>query len=227
MAYDESLNAIVTDALEYVRTGHILGLGSGRAATSLVRKLGMIVETKKISVQGVPTSLQIKFVAEEAGISLLEMGAVSRVDIVFDGADQIDATGYLIKGGGGALLRENVLASMAGMVIIMADETKFVRSLSAAVPVEVHPTARCATIERIKRMDGSPHMRMLDRGYPLFTENGNIILDCDFGTISDPPALAASLRQLPGVLEAGIFEKPDIIYKAEKNGRFDVIRSRL
>lgn len=224
MSYDESIKSVASDALRHVEDGHTLGLGSGRAAATLVRELGRMIGSKGISVRGVPTSLQIRSVAEEAGVVLVESGSVSRIDTVFDGADQVDANGYLIKGGGGALLMENILAGMAEMVVIMADETKFVDRLCAAVPVEVHPAARGFVAERVSGMGADPRIRMLDRGYPLFTENGNIILDCGFGTIDEPAELAASLRQVPGVLEVGIFERPDIIYKAGKEGRFDVLR---
>ena len=223
MSYEDSIRAVAVDALRGVSDGQTLGLGSGRAAAALVRELGRMVEQGGLSVRGVPTSLQIRAAAEEAGLALVDSGSVSRIDMVFDGADQIDEDGYMIKGGGGALLMENILAGMADKVVIMADETKFVGRLCAAIPVEVHPAARGSVSGRIKGMGASPQIRTLDRGYPLFTENGNIILDCSFGIVDDPPMLAASLRQVPGVLEVGIFEKPDVIYKAGKAGRFDIL----
>ena len=222
MSYVESIGRVAKDALQYVRKGDTVGLGSGRAATTLVVELGRIAGTMQI--RGVPTSLQIRLAAEDAGIPLLEPGAVSRLDTVFDGADQIDSAGYLVKGGGGALLRENILASMAERVVIMADETKFVEQLCRPIPVEVHPAARALVYERIREMGAIPNLRTLKRGYPAFTENGNILLDCDFGVIEDPPGLAARLRAMPGVLEAGIFESPQIIYRAARGGVFDVIR---
>lgn len=224
MSYEDSIRAVAVDALQGVSDGQTLGLGSGRAAAALVRELGKVAGEDGISIRGVPTSLQIRAVAEEAGLVLVDPGSVSRIDTVFDGADQIDEDGYLIKGGGGALLMENILAGMADKVVIMADETKFVEKLCAAVPVEVHLAARRSASECIREMGADPKVRTLDRGYPLFTENGNIILDCSFGVIDDPPTLAASLRQEPGVLEVGIFDMPDIIYKAGKAGRFDILR---
>lgn len=227
MSYNESIKAVATDALKHVQGGMILGLGSGRAAATLVRGIGEKIARENISVRGVPTSLQIKLVAEEANIALVEPGEVSRIDAVFDGADQIDEGGHLIKGGGGALLRENILAGMAKTSIIMADQTKFVKELCAPVPIEIHPTARGFVSGLITEMGGAPEMRRLERGYPMFTENGNVILDCDFGAMQDPPGLAAELRQMPGVLEVGIFEKPDLIYKAKKDGLFEVLSPRL
>ena len=221
MSYDDSIGRVAQDALRYVRKGDVIGLGSGRAAAALVEELGRVAG--ELRIRGVPTSLQIRLAAEKAGIPMLEPGEASHLDSIFDGADQIDSAGYMVKGGGGALLRERVLAGMAGRVVIMADETKFVERLSRPIPVEVHPAARSLIHERVRGMGAVPRLRTLERGYPAFTENGNIILDCDFGAIADPPGLAARLRDLPGVLEAGIFERPDIIYRAAKGGAFEVV----
>lgn len=225
MSYDDAIEALSKDALRFVRDGAVLGLGSGRAATAFVRELGIYIKRKKMGVRGVPTSLQIKIVAEKAGIHLLNADQVGRIDAVFDGADQIDSRGNLIKGGGGALLRENVLISSAKKVVIMADATKFVRHLSRAVPVEVHPFARNTARKIIEGMGGRPELRTIERGYPFITENGNIIYDCDFGTIRSPERLGSELRQVAGVMEAGIFaRKPDIIYRAEEGGKFRILK---
>ena len=144
--------------------------------------------------------------------------------MVFDGADQIDSQKYVIKGGGGALLRENILFSLAKKVIVMADKTKFVKNFTRTVPVEIHPLARNSVIKSIKKLGGDVRLRSLDRGYPFFTENGNIILDCDFGTIKNPKTLTQKIKQTVGVLESGIFlRKPDVIYRAKADGKFDII----
>jgi len=113
----------------------VLGLGSGRAATAFVKTLGKYVRSKNLSVRGVPTSLQIKITSEESGIPLVETGEVEGVDVVFDGADQIDAEKFLVKGGGGALLRENMLISAAKQVVSMADKTKFVKNINRTSPL--------------------------------------------------------------------------------------------
>ena len=224
MSYDDAIKALSNDALKFVKDECVLGLGSGRAATAFVKSLGKLIKLKGYSIKGVPTSLQIKLIAEEAGIELLEADQVKHIDVVFDGADQIDSNRFLIKGGGGALLRENILISLAKKVVIMADKSKFVKDFNRAVPVEVHPLARNSIIREIKKMNGKAELRSLDRGYPFFTENGNIILDCDFGTIKNPKSLATKLRQLAGVMEVGIFtRKPDVIYKANTGGKFDTV----
>ena len=224
MSYDSAILALSNNALELVRNNHTIGLGSGRAATILVKSLGKLVRRKDYNIRGIPTSLQIRLIAEKAGIPLVEVDQVDHIDVVFDGADQIDAQKFVIKGGGGALLRENILFSLADKVIVMADKTKFVKNLTRTVPVEVHPLARNSVTNSIKRLGGEAQLRVLDRGYPFFTENGNIILDCDFGTIKDPRALTRKIKQTAGVLESGIFlRRPDVIYRARTGGRFDVL----
>ena len=157
------------------------------------------------------------------GIPVIEADQINHIDLVFDGADQIDAKGNMIKGGGGALLREKILISVAKKVVIIADESKFVKKLERSVPVEVHPFARNIADMQIREYGGKPHIRLLERGYPFVTENGNIILDCDFGQIQNPKELAAKIIGIPGVIEVGIFPKPDIIYKAKKNGKYEIL----
>ena len=218
------MEALSSDALKLIKNNQVIGLGSGRAATSLVKSLAKLIKLKNYNVRGIPTSLQIKLVAEKAGIELIESDQVNHIDIVFDGADQIDSQKYVIKGGGGALLRENILFSLANKVVVMADKTKFVKNFTRTVPIEIHPLARNAIINSIKKLGGESKIRSLDRGYPFFTENGNIILDCDFGTIKNPKTLTQKIKQIPGVFESGIFlRKPDIIYKAKTNGKFEII----
>ncbi len=224
MSYDDAMEALSSDALKLIKNNQVIGLGSGRAATSLVKSLAKLIKLKNYNIRGIPTSLQIKLVAEKAGIELIESDQVNHIDIVFDGADQIDSQKYVIKGGGGALLRENILFSLADKVVVMADKTKFVKNFTRTVPIEIHPLARNAIVNSIKKLGGESKIRSLDRGYPFFTENGNIILDCDFGTIKNPKTLTQKIKQIPGVLESGIFlKKPDIIYKAKTNGKFEII----
>ena len=154
----------------------------------------------------------------------MESDQVDVIDVVFDGADQIDSQKYVIKGGGGALLRENILFSLAKKVVIMADKTKFVKNFTRTVPVEIHPLGRSSVIHSIKKLGGIAHLRSLDKGYPFFTENGNIILDCDFGVIKNPKILSQKIKGITGVLESGIFlRKPDVIYRAKIGGKFDIL----
>ena len=224
MTYDDAIKALSNDALKFVKDDYVVGLGSGRAATALVKSLAKLIKLKGYNIRGVPTSLQIKLIAEKGGIPLVEADQVQHIDVVFDGADQIDSQKYVIKGGGGALLRENILFSLAKKVVVMADKTKFVKNFTRTVPVEIHPLARNSVAKSIKKLGGDVEIRSLDRGYPFFTENGNIILDCDFGTIKNPKVLTQKIKQTTGVLESGIFlRKPDVIYKAKEYGKFDIL----
>jgi ribose 5-phosphate isomerase A len=224
LSYDDAILVLSTNALKFVKDDYVIGLGSGRAATTLVKSLGKLIKLKQYNIKGIPTSLQIKLIAEKAGIPLVEADQVDYIDVVFDGADQIDSRKFVIKGGGGSLLRENILFSLAKKIVIMADKTKFVKNFTRTVPIEIHPLARNSVTKYIKKLGGKAQLRSLDRGYPFFTENGNIILDCDFGTIKNPKVLTQKIKQTTGVLESGIFlRKPDVIYRAKTGGKFDIL----
>ena len=224
MSFDNAIKALSLDALKFVKNDYVVGLGSGRAATALVKSLSTFVKTKKINIKCIPTSMQIKLIAEKGGLALIDADQIDKIDVVFDGADQIDKNKFLIKGGGGALLKENILIGAAKKVIIMADKSKFVTNFNRTVPIEVHPSARKIITKNILKIGGVPTLRVLERGYPFVTENGNVILDCDFGIIKNPKILQQKMLNMPGVLEVGIFtRKPDIIYKAKTNGKFDIL----
>jgi len=169
MSFDGAIKALSLDALKNVKDGYVLGLGSGRAATVLVKLLSKYIKTKKISVKCVPTSMQIKLIAEKGGLQLIDAEQIDKIDLVFDGADQIDKNKFLIKGGGGALLKENILISAAKKVIIIADNSKFVKDFNRTVPIEIHPLARQIIWKKIEKIGGKPELRILDRGYPFFT----------------------------------------------------------
>jgi ribose 5-phosphate isomerase A len=223
LTLDDAFKALSSDALRLMKDNYVLGLGSGRATTAIVRSLGSYLKKNKIKIKAIPTSLQIKIEAEKAGIPIIEADQIEHIDLVFDGADQIDENKNMIKGGGGALLREKILINTAKKVVIIADESKFVKKLNRSVPVEVHPFARNIAAKQLQKYGGKPNLRVIERGYPFVTENGNVILDCDFGEISKPKELAIKIIEIPGVIEVGLFNKPDIIYKAKENGRFDVL----
>jgi ribose 5-phosphate isomerase A len=147
------------------------------------------------------------------------------LDLAFDGADQISVpTRSMIKGGGGALLKEKVILSASEKNYILADHTKFVHELSRSVPVEVLQFSAVSVEENLKRnFVCIPVMRKLDKGYPFFTESGNLILDCQFKvSITDPLILEKRIKMIPGVLEAGVFNCPvEKFYKATPDGSFE------
>ena len=205
-----------------MRDGQTVGLGSGRAAAMLVSELGRRAG-RGLAVRCVPTSLQIRAAAEAEGLPLFDAGEADRIDCAFDGADQVDARGFMVKGGGGALLRERIMFDMAERVYVIADASKFARTLRVPVPVEVHPAARSLAARRIAEAGGRPSLRALDRGYPFFTENGNVILDCDFGRIARPRILAREISRIGGVMAVGLFGRPSAAYRARGRG-FEMVR---
>jgi ribose 5-phosphate isomerase A len=192
-------------SLEYVRDGMCLGLGSGSTATIMLAMLGERVR-QGLHIAGVPTSEASRRLAIQAGITLLGFDQVSQLDLTIDGADQVDRDLNLIKGGGGALLREKIVASFSRRVIIIVDSGKQAEKLGAfALPVEVVRFAWQPIAERLRGMGAEPRLRTDDAGVPLVTDEGNYILDCDFGTIDDPPGLARELDSVSGVMEHGLF----------------------
>ncbi|HEX7033033.1 MAG TPA: ribose-5-phosphate isomerase RpiA [Nitrososphaera sp.] len=222
MSLQEAIQKLAIDAVRRVRNVRVVGLGSGSTAAHIVREMAKL--PNKESMEFVPTSLQIKIEAERSGLKIADENRIPDIDIVFDGADQIDSNGNMIKGGGGALLREKILISSAKQVVIVADATKFVRSFSRSVPIEVHPMARSAVTKQLSEIGGRPLLRVLDKGYPFVTENGNIILDTTFPSIPDPKKKETELKSIAGVLEVGLFtRRADVYYKAKDDGTFETV----
>jgi ribose 5-phosphate isomerase A len=218
-----SFSAMAIDVInKHLNCAKIVGLGSGSTVAQLVQEMSRLPD--KNSIRCIPTSLQIKIEAERAGLVSADESLIPLVDVVFDGADQIDFKFNMIKGGGGALLREKVLISSAKKVIIMADSSKYVEALNRSVPVEVHPFARASTEVQLRKIGGTPSLRVLEKGYPFVTENGNVIFDTLFKEISKPSQLETQIKFLPGVQEAGIFtRKPDFVYLTKQDGSFESI----
>jgi len=210
-------------AVTYVNDNAIIGLGSGSTVSVFVKALAKHVRDNKLDVRVIPSSLQIKLEAETLGLNIADETLIPSTDIVFDGADQIDAKFNMIKGGGGALLREKVLMYASKQSVILADESKYVQILSRAVPIEVLPYARTFVAESLKKMGAEPNVRSLDKGYPFITENGNLILDTTFKKINDVANMELELKAITGVMEVGLFSKhANRYYKAKKNGTVEV-----
>jgi ribose 5-phosphate isomerase A len=219
------LRGVAERVASSMKDGTVLGLGSGSTVAGLLEELSPILAKKGVTVSGVPTSTQIEMVATESGISMVPF--TGSVDLVIDGADQIDRRLNLIKGGGGALLKEKVLMSSAKKVAIVAGEEKFADKLCTGgvkVPVEVAPFARKSVKAKLSQLGGAPEERLITKGYPYFTENGNVILDTSFAPIDEPSALEVRMKNLPGVMEVGIFTiKPITVYKVRESGTFEVL----
>lgn len=222
MSFQDSIEKIAKEAIKLLRGVKVIGLGSGSTVGFIVREMAELPD--KESIEFMPTSLQIKLEAEKCSLRITDENRIPQIDIAFDGADQIDSKFNMIKGGGGALLREKILISAAKKVVIVADAPKFVQSFSRSVPIEVHPMARSIVSKKLVEVGGRPVLRTLDKGYPLITENGNLILDTFFPSIADPKKMELELKNIAGVLEVGFFtRRADIYYKAKNDGSFEII----
>ncbi len=197
-------------ALDYVENGMTLGLGSGSTAARFVDLVGARVR-EGLDVVCVPTSETTRAQAEALGIPLTTLDGQPTLDLTVDGADELDDRLHLIKGGGGALLREKIVAAASGRMVVIADASKLVETLGAyPLPVEVDRFGVGSTqtlIEDAARGTGCEGAVTLRKsgGDPFISDGGNYILDCAFGSIPDPEALGAALSVLPGVVEHGLF----------------------
>jgi len=196
------------EAVKHVKDGFILGLGSGSTAAFAIKEIGRKIKDENLQVLGVPTSYQSFLLAVECGIPVTTLNEHPQLDLDIDGADQIDEQLNLIKGLGGALTREKIVAAAAEKLIIVADETKLAKNLgeNQPLPVEVLPFALPVVLSRIRALGGNPSLReKKDRSGPYITDNGCFLLDVDFGVIDDPAELESKLKTIPGVIESGLF----------------------
>jgi ribose 5-phosphate isomerase A len=205
MANEQEKEAAARASLRFVRDGDIVGLGTGSTAAYAVRFLGERVRAG-LKVRGIPTSVHTKELAAGLGIPLTSLDEFSQIDITIDGADEIDSQLRLIKGGGGALLREKIVASASRQLVIVGDSSKLVPVLGKfPLPVEVIPFAQALVAKKIAALGASMKVRQRADGNVFVTDEGHHILDCSFGKIPDPPGLARELESIPGVVEHGLF----------------------
>jgi ribose 5-phosphate isomerase A len=207
---DERKQQVADAALGLVEPGMTLGLGTGSTAAAFIAALSARVR-EGLEVQCVPTSIATAEQAQAAGISLATLDDAGEVDLTIDGADEIDGSLSLIKGGGGALLREKIVAMASQRFVVIADESKLVGSLGAfALPVEVEPFGARSTLRMISMVgreagcEGDVRLRE-GAGGPFRTDGGHYIADCAFGSIPDPALLSDMLAMIPGVIEHGLF----------------------
>ena len=192
-------------AVEYIEDGMIVGLGTGSTVEYALIKLGEMVK-KGLKIQGIPTSLRTKKSATNYGIPLTDLKEHAEIDVTIDGADEVDSNLFVIKGGGGALTREKIIAYHSKKVIIIIDETKVTKRLGFdfALPVEVTKYGWTATMKTLEDMGCTPELRTIT-GEPYITDNQNYIIDCDFGKIDEPEVLEKEINSIPGVVENGLF----------------------
>jgi ribose 5-phosphate isomerase A len=198
-------------ALELVRDGMILGLGTGSTAAKFVDGLGGKI-SQGLTVRCVPTSEATRQQAARLGIPLTTLDEAPHLDLTVDGADEIDDQLRLIKGGGGALLREKIVATASDRMVVIADDSKLVETLGKfPLPVEVVRFGLASTHRLVEAIaaetgcEGEITLRKGEGGEPFLTDEGNLILDCAFGRIPDPEVLAFALKRVPGVVEHGLF----------------------
>ncbi len=191
-------------AVKFVKDGDVVGLGTGSTTTFAIKELGKRVKDG-LKIKAAASSIRTEELAKSLGIEILDLGRLSKIDISIDGADEFTESLDLIKGGGGALFREKIIASLSKNAIIITDASKKVKKLGAfTVPVEVIPLAYQYVSDQINALGGKGILRSVE-GKTFVTDNGNLIIDADFGLIDDPAKLAADLNQINGLLAHGLF----------------------
>jgi ribose 5-phosphate isomerase A len=203
---DTLKRAAAVKAVEFVKDGMVLGLGTGSTAKHLIMALGEKVRAG-VNLRGVPTSQETAMLARQCGIALVDAEACWTIDVAFDGADQVDPTFNLIKGGGGALLKEKIVAGSAKQFVVMIDYTKQVPVLGGSfpLPVEIVPFGWRNTARKIEELTRSRAVLREREGARFQTESGNLIVDIHLARIDRPDELETALHQIPGVIEAGLF----------------------
>lgn len=192
------------EAVKHIKDGDIVGLGTGSTAKYAIEQIGGLVQ-QGLKIKGVPTSEKSSVLATQLGIELIDINDVDAIDVTIDGADEFTSSRELIKGGGGALFREKIVASLSRKEIIIADSGKYVNKLGKfKVPVEVVPLAFSYVQKELVKHGGQGILREMEH-VPFITDNGNYIIDADFGLIADPAELSRTLNQIDGILAHGLF----------------------
>ena len=205
MSNEQEKEAAARASLQFVKDGQVVGLGTGSTAAYFIKLLGEKVKNG-LRVRGIPTSVRSKELAESLRIPLTTLDECQEIAVTVDGADEVDPQLRLIKGGGGAMLRERIVASATKQMIVVADASKQVKHLGKfPLPVEVIKFAQALIRKRIEALGADVQLRMGSDGKPYVTDENHHILDCRFGQIRDPEGLACELSSMPGLVEHGLF----------------------
>jgi len=217
---DSQKKAAALKAVEYVRDGMVVGLGTGSTAKHMVIALGEKVRAG-MQLRGVPTSQETASLARQFGITLIDTDNRWEIDVAIDGADQVDPAFNLVKGGGGALLKEKIVAASAKQFIVLVDQTKQVSVLGGSfpLPIEVIPFGWGSTAREIEALTKSRVVLRQRNGAPFKTEAGNLIVDVHLARIDRPQELEIALNQIPGIVETGLFVgRTDILIVGRREG---------
>jgi len=205
MANDQEKEAAARASLGFIEDGQVVGLGTGSTAAHFIKLLGEKVKNG-LRIRGIPTSVRSQELAQSLGIPLTTLDECQEIAVTVDGADEVDPKLRLIKGGGGAALREKIVASATKKLVIVADESKQVKMLGKfPLPLEVVPFAQALVAKRVGELGAQVSVRAGVDGKPYVTDERNYILDCRFGQIPDADGLARKLSEMPGVVEHGLF----------------------
>jgi ribose 5-phosphate isomerase A len=219
----ESLAELARAALRYVKSGQTIGLGSGRAAHAFIHA----VAQADVDIRGVPTSSESAELAHSLKIPLVNLDVAGRLDTDFDGADEVDPRLNMIKGLGGALVREKVVATASRRRIFLVGDEKIVKRLGAHgnLPVEIVPFAAPLALRLIARLGLKPKVRLDDQGHQFISDNGNLLFDCRVSEIKSPARLESALRAVPGVVGTGLFlGMADIVLVISADGKITTLR---
>lgn len=217
---DSFKKAAALKAVEFIRDGMVVGLGTGSTAKHMVIALGEKVRAG-MTLRAVPTSQETAALARQFGITLIDTDNRWDIDIAIDGADQVDPGFNLIKGGGGALLKEKIVAASARQFMVVVDETKRVKVLGGSfpLPIEIIPFGWGSTAREIETLTRSPVVLRERNGTPFKTEAGNLIVDVHLARIEQPADLEIALNQIPGIVETGLFVgRTDILIVGKASG---------
>ena len=225
---EDAKRKAVLKALQPIKNGWIVGIGSGTTTAYAVSELARLAKGRRLEISIVPTSHQIEHLAHAHGLRTLTLNEAYVVDYAIDGADQVEQRSLdLIKGGGAALLREKIVDVAAQQLAIVVDETKLSAALGGKqrVPLEVLPFAYKHVHAQIARMGGRARLReAVVKAGPVITDNGNFVLDADFGRIAKPLVLEKKLKMIPGLLETGLFlSMADHAYVGLRSGNVKVL----
>jgi ribose 5-phosphate isomerase A len=205
MANDQEKETAARASLRFIKDGQVVGLGTGSTAAYFIEMLGELVK-KGLRIRGIPSSVRSGEQAAKLGIPLITLDECQQIDVTVDGADEVDPQLRLIKGGGGALLHEKIVASASRQLVIVVDATKKVPVLGKLpLPVEVIKFAQALVRKRIEALGARVELRQKADGSPFLTDENNYILDCHFGQIRGADGLANKLSDMPGVVEHGLF----------------------